>query len=93
VLIQQNKIKPTILNIMKNRTEITEDTFECFNCGDDRVHKQTTEYEKRDDDGIPYEEIVFWEEVCSHCGYKRWKYEDCPEESNYEDLYKNLQDA
>lgn len=73
---------------MTTRTEITEDTFECFNCEDDRVHIQTAEYEKRDDDGIPYEETIFWQEECTSCGFKRWQYEDCPEENNLEDLNK-----
>lgn len=73
---------------MTTRTEITEDTFECCNCEDDRIHIQTAEYEKRDDNGMPYEETIFWQEECKTCGYKRWQYEDQPEDNNYEDLNK-----
>ncbi|HCE1803659.1 TPA: hypothetical protein NJ089_004646 [Vibrio parahaemolyticus] len=76
---------------MKTRTEITEDIFDCCYCEEEREHIETAEYEEREDNGMPYEETIFWQAECKSCGLKRWQYEDCPQESNFEELNKNPQ--
>ncbi|EPJ2748365.1 MULTISPECIES: hypothetical protein [Vibrio] len=73
---------------MKIWTEINEDVFDCCVCEDDRNHIEKAEYEERDDNGIPYTEMVYWESGCTYCGFKRWQHMGCPEDNNYKDIEK-----